>query len=404
MPNQIESTPAAIAATLNSVNPTDGTNLIAAMTTSQGEIVRITNEDIAASVVGRRNAILLITDGQASCPIAQVTALRTLDVGGTIFDVKTYVIGFGSGVSASCLNSMAVAGGTERCQLGDPDCTYQYYTADNSTELQVAMTEILNLATAEECNGLDDDCDGQIDEGNPGGGGACDTGNVGVCQAGQWQCLNGALQCEQVVQPSAEVCNGMDDDCDGEVDEGGVCNQPPVALCQDVTIEAGAGCVGCASIDSGSYDPDGPPWTVNETPGCDYPLGQTSASLTITDPWGATDTCAATVNVVDTTAPTVACNAQATITPPDAPITFTATSADVCGSTAQVVSYDCWAINGAGKRIDKKQSCVVSFSGDQLTIADSGGIGDNIEWVVEGTDGSGNTTSVTCHLEVVKKK
>src|SRR5206468_772541 len=73
---------------------------------------------------------------------------------------------------------------------------------------------------AETCNGLDDDCDGAVDEGNPGGGAACATGQPGVCSAGTTSCTNGSLVCNQNVQPSAEACNGLDDDCDGAVDEG----------------------------------------------------------------------------------------------------------------------------------------------------------------------------------------
>jgi hypothetical protein len=74
--------------------------------------------------------------------------------------------------------------------------------------------------SAEVCNGLDDDCDGQVDEGNPGGGAACNTGQVGVCAAGTTACVAGALTCNRNVNPSAEVCDGLDNDCDGSVDEG----------------------------------------------------------------------------------------------------------------------------------------------------------------------------------------
>ncbi len=71
----------------------------------------------------------------------------------------------------------------------------------------------------ETCNGLDDDCSGAIDEGNPGGGAACGS-MVGACRQGAQQCLGGALQCVGATGPSAEVCNTVDDDCNGTVDDG----------------------------------------------------------------------------------------------------------------------------------------------------------------------------------------
>jgi hypothetical protein len=73
--------------------------------------------------------------------------------------------------------------------------------------------------TTEICNGIDDDCNGQVDEGLSGGW--CSTG-YGACAAtGQMVCSGGAWTCNAVGQtPTAETCNGIDDNCDGQVDEG----------------------------------------------------------------------------------------------------------------------------------------------------------------------------------------
>jgi hypothetical protein len=59
------------------------------------------------------------------------------------------------------------------------------------------------------------------DEGNPGGGASCSTGKYGICATGTQTCQQGALTCVQNQQPTTEVCNNsLDDDCDGQADEG----------------------------------------------------------------------------------------------------------------------------------------------------------------------------------------
>ncbi len=82
--------------------------------------------------------------------------------------------------------------------------------------------------TIEECDGRDNNCDGQIDEGcacTPGQTRSCFNGppaaaGVGICHAGIITCQSSGRwsACSGSVNPAAEVCNGLDDDCDGEVD------------------------------------------------------------------------------------------------------------------------------------------------------------------------------------------
>jgi hypothetical protein len=83
------------------------------------------------------------------------------------------------------------------------------------------------------CDGVDNDCSGAPDEGCEcvDGTGPRECGprrpdgtfnTTGVCRVGTQACIGGqwSAVCTGAIEPSDEVCNGLDDDCDGMVDEG----------------------------------------------------------------------------------------------------------------------------------------------------------------------------------------
>ncbi len=82
-------------------------------------------------------------------------------------------------------------------------------------------------------------------------------------------------------------------------------NSPPVAVCQNVTVPAGSTCTASASINNGSFDPDGDAITMSPSPPGLYPRGGTPVTLTVTDSKGASSQCTGTVTVDDETPPTI---------------------------------------------------------------------------------------------------
>ena len=76
----------------------------------------------------------------------------------------------------------------------------------------------LQGATPEVCDGLDNNCNGDIDEGLGDDSVTC---GVGVCAHGVSACENGQpVDCDPYQGASIEVCDDLDNDCDGFTDEG----------------------------------------------------------------------------------------------------------------------------------------------------------------------------------------
>jgi hypothetical protein len=73
----------------------------------------------------------------------------------------------------------------------------------------------------EVCDGQDNDCDGTIDRNTTDAGAACGgmPGGTGECRQGSRMCINGTLVCVGAGTPGTEVCDGKDNDCDGNTDE-----------------------------------------------------------------------------------------------------------------------------------------------------------------------------------------
>jgi hypothetical protein len=109
-----------------------------------------TGEDLAGVVepytplqdTARNNFVLLVTDGAANCSVDPAGEVAKLAAGqnGQFPPVKTFVVGFGSGVDAGQLTAMATAGG--EALPGTPN----YYQADSAADLNTIFGSIAQAA------------------------------------------------------------------------------------------------------------------------------------------------------------------------------------------------------------------------------------------------------------------
>jgi|GEM_PF-1373882 len=116
------------------------------------------------------------------------------------------------------------------CDGTDADsCADGVWVCDGAT---VACND--DAATVRElCNHLDDDCDGQTDEDFSGLGVACDGADADQCADGVIICdPDGPTTiCGDDLQPKTETCNGVDDDCNGMTDEAPECTPATPQVC-----------------------------------------------------------------------------------------------------------------------------------------------------------------------------
>ncbi len=101
------------------------------------------------------------------------------------------------------------------------------------------------------CNGLDDNCNGMTDDGTVAGVGDVCGVEIGECRAGTFSCKSGKLECSTMMSMgSDELCDGKDNNCNGQADEGlggGECvpSTQPWTLAQLKTGECRVGTLVC---------------------------------------------------------------------------------------------------------------------------------------------------------------
>jgi hypothetical protein len=110
----------------------------------------------------------------------------------------------------------------EPCTVGMGECQEWGVMICRGDGTGTECSAVAGESTPEVCDGLDNDCDGVIDEGfNVGdpcsvGMGECQEWGVMVCKGD-----GTGTECSAVAGASTpEVCDGLDNDCDGVIDEG----------------------------------------------------------------------------------------------------------------------------------------------------------------------------------------
>jgi Notch 1 len=162
--------------------------------------------------------------GVTVCRTAQIQCQSTVNPSPETCDAKdnncnNIVDDNPSGTGAAC-----DGGDADSCPEGNIVCIAGGLTCNDNTGANIEI-----------CDGMDNDCDGRIDETPSDVGGSCGT-DVGQCEPGILVCQNGAKVCTGNVGPTAEICDLLDNDCNGIIDNnpgdvGQVCGQTATGEC-----------------------------------------------------------------------------------------------------------------------------------------------------------------------------
>jgi len=149
----------------------------------------------------------------------------------------------------NCYTGPAGTAGVGQCAPGTRSCGATGWDAVCTGE---------TIPTPEVCNGLDDNCNGQVDEGLTTGGGPwfldADSDGFGdPFSTPSTACLQPVgfvadnTDCDDVnaaTHPGAvEICDGKDNNCNGVIDEGGVCGLPSGSACASGATCASGICI-----------------------------------------------------------------------------------------------------------------------------------------------------------------
>jgi hypothetical protein len=180
------------------------------------------------------------------------------------------------------------------CTAGMGACarTGTYICSTDGTRLECDATP--GEPTQELCgNGIDDDCNGMVDDGFDDLGRGCDGPDLDLCPEGVWVCSDDKLSlvCDDRTGDSLDVCNGMDDDCDPRTPDGSQdprlgqpCDGPDADTCDEgVYVGCDHGQLVCS--DDTTNDTTNDPKNCGACGvGCDNPHGTTDCVASMCAP------------------------------------------------------------------------------------------------------------------------
>ena len=98
------------------------------------------------------------------------------------------------------------------CYVGGGECKSQGTVECTADGFDIYCTAVPKEPKMEICNTLDDDCNGVIDEN-------LSQSCITACGSGLEKCINGNWKNCTALQPQQEICDGKDNDCNGKIDE-----------------------------------------------------------------------------------------------------------------------------------------------------------------------------------------